>query len=344
MPIYQRGTTFMVSVGSGENRLRESFKTKHEAEVAELEALARLKATGSPLRASTSPSNGQAKGKTLGDAHDITWRLRWRSHKSANTIADNCRCIFRSIPRDTQLSAITPMMMLEIIEEWEDEGNSGSTVNRKVSAISTMLTVAAEQGWCSVPKLPRRKEGEHRIRWVDQQEEIRALNLCQHLGLEELRDLICVAIDTGFRRGELLGLSPRDLIQGKLHLHPGQTKNNKGRAVPATQRVIEIVTRRSNHARVFSLSAPALRHQWMLLKRSMKLEGDSQFVFHCLRHTCASRMVQAGVPLAVVQAWMGHSTVMTTMRYSHLAPDSLQAGLQALEKVTTQPVLRVVNG
>jgi site-specific recombinase XerD len=55
-------------------------------------------------------------------------------------------------------------------------------------------------------------------------------------------------------------------------------------------------------------------------------------------------MVQRGVPLAVVQAWMGHSSINTTMRYAHLAPGSLQVGREALEQVKVQPQLMVVNG
>lgn len=42
--------------------------------------------------------------------------------------------------------------------------------------------------------------------------------------------------------------------------------------------------------------------------------------WHLLRHTFASRLVQAGVPLRTVAGWMGHTTIQTTMRYAHLAP------------------------
>lgn len=351
MPIYKRGSGFMVSVGSGENRLRESYKTKQEAEVAELEALTRLKLTGSPLKpsgrpleASPSPERKVDKGKTLKDAFDITWRLRWKDSKSASTFNYHVTSIFRSIKRDTPLSEINPLMVLEVIEEWEDEGNNGSTVNRKVSALSTMLTVAAEQGWCAFPKLPRRTEGKHRVRWVDEDEEQTILSWCRKLELHDLHDLVIVAIDTGFRRSELLGLVSRDLVNGQLHLHPGQTKSDKGRAVPVTQRVAEVIKRRAGGRRIFEMSTETLRSHWKALRKAMRLEEDPQFVFHCLRHTCASRLVQNGVPLAVVQAWMGHATIVTTMRYAHLSPDSLVVGREALEKVNQKPHLKVVNG
>ena len=36
----------------------------------------------------------------------------------------------------------------------------------------------------------------------------------------------------------------------------------------------------------------------------------------CLRHTCASRLVQRGVPLLVVKEWLGHNDIKMTLRYS----------------------------
>jgi site-specific recombinase XerD len=49
--------------------------------------------------------------------------------------------------------------------------------------------------------------------------------------------------------------------------------------------------------------------------------GISDFTWHCLRHTFASRLVMAGVGLRTVQELMGHKTVAMTCRYAHLAPE-----------------------
>lgn len=342
MPIFERGKSFLVSVGSGYNRFRQTYKTREDAEKAELEALLRMKQTGSPVIPVDKP---KPLGKTLKDAHDLTWRLYWSQNRAQKTHKDNCRTIFRVITEGTLLSEITPDMVLEAIEEWEDQGCSGSTVNRKISHLSMMLKTAVEQGWLpGMPKLPRRAEGKHRIRWMNETEELKVLNACTHLGLDELRDLIVVGIDTGFRKGEMLGLEPNDFVHGNLHLHDGETKNGKGRSVPVTKRVAEILNRRSDGRKIFTLTEPKIRYQWATLKSYVGLENDPQFVVHMLRHTCASRLVQRGVPLAVVQQWMGHSNIATTLRYAHLSPESLNIGREALEQVNHQPTLRVVNG
>src|SRR5690606_31813282 len=140
-------------------------------------------------------------------------------------------------------SALTSARVLEAIEEWEDRGNSGGTINRKLSALSTILKTAHEQDppWITkAMKLPRRPEGAHRIRWMDEQEEAVVLEKCEALGLYDLRDYIIVAVDTGFRRSELLPFPVRDFSGGLLHLHAGETKNDDARSVPATKRVVEV--------------------------------------------------------------------------------------------------------
>jgi integrase len=53
--------------------------------------------------------------------------------------------------------------------------------------------------------------------------------------------------------------------------------------------------------------------------------------FHTLRHTCASRLVQAGVDLYRVQRLLGHSTPVMTARYSKLADADLKQAIQAME-------------
>lgn len=347
MTITKRGNSFVVSVGSLENRFRQSYKDLEEAETAELEAKLRFKVTGSPLIASGSPAKQEAKGYTLQDAHDLLWRLKYSTHKTGGqgTHRIFCRAVLQEIPGQTLLKDITFDDILEAVEAWEEKGNGGQTVNHKVTHLSQMLDVALDKGWIdSKPKMIRRKPGKHRLRWFSEAEEIKMLNLCTHLEMHELRDFIVVGIDTGFRRGELLGLRPNDFVHGMVHLHAGETKTDKARAVPATDRVAEILHRRSNRANIFSFTKSTLRKQWVDLKTAMGMEDDNQFLVHTLRHTCASRLVQRNTSLAVVQVWMGHSSIVTTQRYWHLRPDSLLEGKKALEQVSSVPLLQVVNG
>ena len=65
--------------------------------------------------------------------------------------------------------------------------------------------------------------------------------------------------------------------------------------------------------------------------KALQEAGIMDFVFHDLRHTCATRMVQAGVDLYKVQRLLGHKSPIMTQRYAHHYPESLRDGVEALE-------------
>jgi site-specific recombinase XerD len=65
--------------------------------------------------------------------------------------------------------------------------------------------------------------------------------------------------------------------------------------------------------------------------RKAKLSGRENVSFHTLRHSCASWLIQQGVPLAVVSEILGHSsTEITDQTYSHVGDDAVT---EAMDKV-----------
>jgi Phage integrase family len=68
-----------------------------------------------------------------------------------------------------------------------------------------------------------------------------------------------------------------------------------------------------------------------------KAANLTEFTWHCLRHTFASRLVMAGVDIRTVQELMGHKTIAMTVRYAHLAPKHTQAAVEKLDTPIGQP-------
>jgi len=69
---------------------------------------------------------------------------------------------------------------------------------------------------------------------------------------------------------------------------------------------------------------------------------DPEFTIHAIRHTVASRLVQNGVDLYVVAKWLGHTSIKTTERYAHLAPENLRKAAQTLNAFHSSGVTPVV--
>lgn len=67
-----------------------------------------------------------------------------------------------------------------------------------------------------------------------------------------------------------------------------------------------------------------------------------KLTFHSCRHTCASWLVQAGIPLLTVQKIMGHRTIALTERYSHLCPEQFKNAAAALDDATDHNSAKVM--
>ena len=335
MSIAERRGRYYVTLGTGTNRFRASASSLSKAEALERRELAKR---GMLPEGSLPTQKGKvahsAAGATLGKLLDIAGKTVWADSKSKKNLMSVANSMLEVIDHRTHPKDVTPQLLRDATIRLAALGNTGATINRKLSTISVLLKIAEDDGLIeSRPKLPRRKESEHRIRFLTSEEEQRCLKWCEEFGAADLADYIACAIDTGFRRTELLGVRIDQYYDGMLHLEHGETKTDKARAVPATKRVREIIERRSSTGPLLfeGYTDAKLRRHWDMMVDHLGFQDDPQFVVHMLRHTCASRLAIAGKNAAFIKAWMGHSTILTTERYMHLSPDTLKAGAGALE-------------
>lgn len=337
MGIRQRGNSWFVDVTVNGQRKTATCETRSEARTKEAELRLALQ---SGKKVNTRRS--KARKWTLQDALDKTLSLPkpdgWRGCSYQKQATLNVTDAMNHMGPQRTLDTITR----DLIDAWclscEAKGNSDATINRKLSALCKVMKVAVEYGGLdALPKLPRlRKERVGRIRFLTHDEEAEVLELLRVTGRDEMEAFVAVLIDTGMRRGELLNVRPQDvdLKTGVIMVYGTEgkgTKNGRIRSVPMTKRVKSIMSSRlSNRVTCFDLKESEVRHAWDWVRGQMGLAEDKDFVLHALRHTCASRLVKAGVSLPVVKDWLGHSSITTTMRYAHLFPQDLMNAAAAL--------------
>lgn len=332
MSINPRGSSWEVSLYfPGKPRIRKLLKTENEAIIFESEARA-AHARGQPVAPPPTRSS-VGSTRTLRQLLNAVFESHWKLAKSADKYLLNIGHIETILGPDMPITDIHIGTIDTLISGLgEKYHNAASTMNRKLSLLRYALKFAADRDWIkSVPKMKHFKERASRIRFLTPEEEQRVLAWFTHMGMDEMHDLVIVLVDTGLRVSEALSIKPLDVDYRTNLISVWENKADHPRSIPMTRRVGAVMRARATPMGFFELNRYQADAKWDRMRASIGLSADDQFVIHALRHTCASRLVQRGVPLKVVQEWLGHKTISTTLRYSHLAPANLQAALAVLE-------------
>lgn len=325
MSVKQRGNGWQVYVRSGDTRFRKTYSTKEEATVQE--ALVRQAvALGKPIP----ESSVSFAGVTLREAANKCYEMHWRGTKSEGNTIQYIKQLEEWFGKHLVVSEINTQLIDDFILSEKQRGSANATINRKLAALSKILRHQLELGKVqAMPVIHRQKEGKNRIRWLTKEEERVIIDTMLQWGLTDLLDAFVVSIDTGIRKGELLKIRSTDISSEGLYL--GDTKNGDPRLVPLTKRAREVLERRQgvHSTRLFPFTYDWDRSIWDRVRNHLELDD---VVWHTLRHTTCSRLVQGGLPLTHVKEWMGHRAIQTTMRYAHLAPKHLRQGVSLLEE------------
>ena len=266
-----------------------------------------------------------------------------------------------------KLKALRPAHVQGFYRESLDSGLSPATVHKIHAVLHKALGQAV--GWSLVPRNPTEVVTPPR----PAPDEVRPLGseqvkvLLEAASGERFESIYVLAIYTGLRQGELLGLKWDDVDlgdglvrvrrtltrhRGRLLLSEPKTKRSR-RTVRLTEPAVDAL--RDHLARqvvqieglgdayrdqglVFATQTGALVNPSNLRKRSfaplLERAGLPKIRFHDLRHTCATLLLARNVNPKIVSEMLGHATISITLdTYSHVLPDMQGSATRALEDV-----------
>jgi len=235
--------------------------------------------------------------------------------------------------------AVTPQHIARWVAKAKKENVwKPATCNRYKAFVSLAFRLGVENGKCTsnpARAVRRLRENNERIRFLSSEEEIRLRAAIQTQCPDRLADLD-IALHTGMRQSEQYSATWKnvDLVAKRITLP--RTKNFDVRHIPLNRVALAafqlIQSKSSEMPRVFCNAhgtAPLLnpRYWWDDVIDRAEI---SDFHWHDLRHTFASRSVMAGVDLRTLQQLLGHKTMQMVCRYAHL---SMSHELAAVERL-----------
>jgi integrase len=232
------------------------------------------------------------------------------------------------------LAAITA----DEIDEWKrerlDSGAAAETVAKELRTLTAMFNRAIKP-WkllthnpCDEVEPPRDMDSEP-IRWYTR-EELEQL----YVASPNHADIWRFMANTGLRRREALQLRWIDVEAERIRVvsrSTARTKSGKWRIIPLSETAQTALKRFKIGAGIDGyvlarVHRASLSRAFAHCQKRAGLDGN----LHCLRHTFAAHLVSNGVPLRTVQVLMGHSSIVTTERYAHLAPGHLADSISRL--------------
>lgn len=222
-----------------------------------------------------------------------------------------------------------------------DHGNSVRTRNTRLAAIHSLFHYAAlshpehAQSISRVLAIPPKRFDRALVNYLTEPEVDALLAACDQTTWTGRRGraMLLLAVQTGLRISELIGLTPADLHMGSGAHIVCHGKGRKERATPLTTGT-RVVLRHwlseqpteptgplfpSRHARPLSRDAIERRisHYTVLAAQVCPSLNHKRVTAHVLRHTTAMRLLHAGVDIGVIALWLGHASTETTQISLH---------------------------
>lgn len=238
---------------------------------------------------------------------------RDRQLKAIRFVQAHSRIIARELGHLSLLEVDTDV--LELYQRQRLRRVAPPTVKHELGIIRRALhRVSRQHPSYQIPHINLPKVDNARSRRIHQS---KLFNLLNTINNKEVNALIELAIETGMRRGELLGITASNIDWKKRTLHVPKTKISRPRTVPLSSKAIEIL-RMFCEVKTDYLFAIKPDSVTQAFARACKKSGIQNLRFHDLRHEATSRFFEQGFSMMEVATITGHQDPRMLRRYPHL--------------------------
>jgi len=249
--------------------------------------------------------------------------------------------------RKVEFKSMDHVFLRDFLGHLYERNLKKTSVARKLACLRTFFKFLVRDGRLKInpaelissPRLPKMLPS-----YLPEDEAVAVVEMPQDGSLKDLRDRAVLELlyASGLRVRELVGLNDESLDMPQ-HLVRVFGKGRKQRIVPfgefASRALAEYLSERDRlrlsqpeddgHTPVFvSLRGRRLRArdvQRLVEKTRMRLPSGRKLTAHTLRHTFATHLLERGADLRAIQELLGHSSLGTTQKYTHISLEHLRA-------------------
>ncbi len=278
-----------------------------------------------------------------------TYQIYSKSNKSSNSTRTEeqlYRLWIEPVIGKNPLKKVSPTDLEQIKRNMLEAGRAPRTVQYCLAVIRQIFNhakmVSLYEGDNPVSKIKKPSIDNRRLRFLTKAEASNLLDRIKHSS-SQLHNMALISLHCGLRAGEIMNLTWGDVDTEKRLLKLRDTKSGRNRVAFMTKAVKELfdtIPSKENNDYVFTdKKGNKIKEVSVSFDRIVKELGFNngitdrrqKVVFHSLRHTFASWLVENGTDLYVVKELMGHSTIAMTERYSHLGNNARQKAVRKLD-------------
>lgn len=259
---------------------------------------------------------------------------------SANTIQNYTKVfnLFLRINEYENPDSLTEMQIVKHLAWMTEKGLSAAQLDMLVNALKYYFRMVLKRDTFEI-RVPRPRKEHHLPSVLTMEECIRIFSFVDN---PKHKLLLLMGYGAGLRRSEIITLKWGDILFEEHKIHIKQSKGNKDRIVMLPYSIVAYL---QNYRALYpsddwvfqgqykgeALSASTVQ---MVMRQAVTKAGlEKTATVHTLRHSFATHLLESGTDIRYIQQLLGHSSIKTTMIYTHITPKAERNIISPLDRL-----------